>query len=75
MTAATSDPHPSFAALVRARRVARGMTQADVARSSGVHRVAIAQIEGGRGAPSLATAVRLAKALGLTLRLSDVPTT
>lgn len=41
------------------------MTQAALAEAAGVHRIYIAQIEGGTKVPSIATLEKIAKALGV----------
>ena len=46
-------------------RKRRKMTQAALAQKVGVHRIYLAQIEGGTKIPSLATLDKLAKALGV----------
>jgi transcriptional regulator with XRE-family HTH domain len=48
---------------LRALRKWRGWTQADLATRAGLHRVFIAQLEGGHKDPSLTTLEKLAKAL------------
>ncbi|AZV00272.1 helix-turn-helix domain-containing protein [Paracoccus kondratievae] len=52
---------------VRAFRDLRGMTQAALAEASGVNRVYIAEIEGGKKAGSAATLKKLAEALHVDL--------
>ena len=49
-------------ALIRKRRK---MTQAQLAKRAGVHRIYVAQIEGQTKVPSLATLEKLAKALNV----------
>ena len=44
-------------------RTKRKLTQAELARRAGIHRIYLAQIEGQTKVPSLATLERLAKAL------------
>jgi transcriptional regulator with XRE-family HTH domain len=46
-------------------RARRKMTQAALAKAAGVHRIYVAQIEGGAKIPSIATLEKLAKALGV----------
>jgi transcriptional regulator with XRE-family HTH domain len=41
-----------------------GITQAELARRTGIHRPNIARVEAGRHTPSLETVARLAEALG-----------
>ncbi len=52
---------------VRVWRSLRGLTQSDLARTSGVNRVQIADIEAGRKNGSLETVRRLAAALGVAI--------
>jgi DNA-binding XRE family transcriptional regulator len=49
---------------VRDLRVRAGLTQAELARRTGIHRPNIARVEAGRHTPSLETVARLAEALG-----------
>lgn len=53
-------------ARLRALRVAAGLTQAELARRTGIHRPNIARVEAGRHTPSLETLARLAGAIGVT---------
>jgi len=50
---------------LRALRLEAGLTQAEVARRTGIHRPNIARVEGGRHTPSLDTLNRLAEAIGV----------
>lgn len=50
---------------IRRLRVAAGMTQAELARRTGIHRPNIARVEAGRHTPSLETLGRLADAMGI----------
>jgi DNA-binding XRE family transcriptional regulator len=52
-------------ARVRELRVAAGLTQAELARRTGIHRPNIARVEAGRHTPSLETLARLAAAIGV----------
>jgi DNA-binding XRE family transcriptional regulator len=52
-------------ARLRALRVAAGLTQAELARRTGIHRPNIARVEAGRHTPSLETLSRLASAIGV----------
>jgi DNA-binding XRE family transcriptional regulator len=52
-------------ARIRALRRAAGLTQAELARRTGIHRPNIARVEAGRHTPSLETLARLAAALGV----------
>ena len=48
-------------------RKRRNMTQAQLAKRAGVHRIYVAQIEGQTKVPSLATLEKLAKALNVKI--------
>lgn len=51
-------------------RLARGLTQSQLAKKAGLHRVSVAQIESGRREqPTMTTRRRLAKALKIDLQL------
>ncbi|MEM9193698.1 MAG: helix-turn-helix domain-containing protein [Myxococcota bacterium] len=50
---------------LRELRKAAGLTQAEVARRTGIHRPNIARVEAGRHTPSLETLARLATAIGV----------
>jgi DNA-binding XRE family transcriptional regulator len=52
-------------ARIRELRLAAGLTQADLARRTGIHRPNIARVEAGRHTPSLETLARLAAAIGV----------
>lgn len=52
-------------ARVRELRRAAGLTQAELARRTGIHRPNIARVEAGRHTPSLETLARLAAAIGV----------
>ena len=54
-------------ARIKALREARGMTQDELAAASGVHRVTIAKYETTDGGMTIATAAKLAAALGCTI--------
>lgn len=56
-----------IAAQLRATRARRGWTLDELAARSGVSRRLIVQLEQGEGNPSLATLLKLARALGITL--------
>ncbi len=51
---------------LRALRVAAGLTQAELARRTGIHRPNIARVEAGRHTPSLDTLARIAHAIGVS---------
>jgi len=53
-------------ARLRELRMAAGLTQAELARRTGIHRPNIARVEAGRHTPSLETLARLASAIGVT---------
>ena len=58
---------------IRELRLAAGLTQAELARRTGIHRPNIARVEAGRHTPSLETLARLAQAIGVpTTRVLDV---
>lgn len=50
---------------IRELRLAAGLTQAELARRTGIHRPNIARVEAGRHTPSLETLARLASAIGV----------
>jgi len=52
-------------ARIRALRLAAGLTQAELARRTGIHRPNIARVEAGRHTPSLETLARVAAAIGV----------
>ena len=52
-------------ARLRALRLEAGLTQAELARRTGIHRPNIARVEAGRHTPSLETLARLATAIGV----------
>lgn len=52
---------------IRNRRRTLGLTQADIAEATGLSQQAISSIEKGRSLPGLDTAVRIARALGVTV--------
>lgn len=58
---------------LRALRLEAGLTQAELAKRTGIHRPNIARVEAGRHTPSLETLARLASAIGVptTRVLSD----
>lgn len=60
-------------ARIRELRLAAGLTQAELARRTGIHRPNIARVEAGRHTPSLETLARLAAAIGVpTASVLDV---
>ena len=57
----------TIAANVRGLRAARGLSAAGLARASGVARATLAELEAGRGNPTVETLYGLASVLGVTL--------
>jgi putative transcriptional regulator len=57
---------PRLGARLRALRIAAGLTQAELARRTGIHRPNIARVEAGRHTPSLETLGRLTVAIGVS---------
>jgi transcriptional regulator with XRE-family HTH domain len=57
----------TIAANVRRLRAARGLSAAGLARASGVARATLAELEAGRGNPTVETLYGLASVLGVTL--------
>ena len=53
--------------LLKEARQAKGFTQEQLAKASGVHRVTIARIESGKCFPNMDTLEKLASALGVTV--------
>jgi len=53
-------------ARLRQLRLAAGLTQAELARRTGIHRPNIARVEAGRHTPSLETLARIANAIGVS---------
>ena len=60
--------------LIRASRLRRGISQAELARRAGTSQSAVARIEAGRTSPTVETLERLAAALGLQLELDATET-
>lgn len=54
-------------------RAAKGMTQKDLADITGINQADISKLENGNGNPSLRTLERIAKGLGMRLKLEFVP--
>ena len=59
--------HTQFGNRVRELRLARGLSQEELAFRSGVHRTYLGGIEQGKRNPSLRNVAAIAKALGVTL--------
>ncbi|MER3449618.1 MAG: XRE family transcriptional regulator, partial [Chloroflexota bacterium] len=55
---------PKLVSCVRAVRLARGISQAELARRAGITRQALSAVEAGHYLPNTAVALRLARALG-----------
>jgi len=60
-------------ARLRELRLAAGLTQAELARRTGIHRPNIARVEAGRHTPSLETLARIANAIGVSTTHVLVP--
>jgi DNA-binding XRE family transcriptional regulator len=56
---------PTLGSRLRTLRLAAGLTQAQLAERTGIHRPNIARVEAGRHTPSLETIARLAAAIGV----------
>ncbi len=56
---------PTLGGRIRTLRLGAGLTQAELARRTGIHRPNIARVEAGRHTPSLETIARLAAAIGV----------
>jgi transcriptional regulator with XRE-family HTH domain len=54
-------------------RIARGLTQTQLAERAGTSQSSIARLESGKGAPSLSYLTRVAHALGLRVEVRLVP--
>jgi DNA-binding XRE family transcriptional regulator len=63
-------PPEELGTTLRGLRQQRDMTQAELAKRAGVHKIYLAKIEGGRSLPAFKTLQRIAKALGVTLLLA-----
>lgn len=61
-------------AAVRGRRLDMGMSQSDLAGSSGISRKWISEFESGKATAEFALVMRVLEALSLSLELSGVPT-
>lgn len=58
--------HSIVAAGLRSARLARGLTQAELASATGLHVTAVSRFECGNGAPSAANLKALCKALNIS---------
>lgn len=56
----------SFARILRKRRMAKGLSQVDLAASAGIENSYVSRLEGGTRTPSLDVIVRLANAFSIT---------
>ncbi len=65
--------HPAIGRELRARRTAAGRTVASVAVGAGLSVPYIANLENGRGNPTITALTRLAEALGMRLVVTLVP--
>jgi transcriptional regulator with XRE-family HTH domain len=65
--------HPAIGRELRARRTAAGRTVASVASGAGLSVPYIANLENGRGNPTVTALTRLAEALGMRLAVTLVP--
>jgi transcriptional regulator with XRE-family HTH domain len=65
--------HPAIGRELRARRTAAGRTVASVAADAGLSVPYIANLENGRGNPTVTALTRLAEALGVTLAVTLTP--
>lgn len=64
-----NDIYTSIAITVSKARELKGLTQAELARITGIHQAEISKIERGIGNPSVKTLDRIAKGLGVNLEL------
>lgn len=60
------DPLESFAATLRHKRKAKGLSQEELADLSGLHLTAVGRIERAEREPGVRTVYKLARALGLS---------
>ena len=58
---------PTVRNTLRVQRAMRDLTQADLAELAGITRVSVNAIEGGRMVPSVLLALKLARALGVSV--------
>lgn len=63
-------PEYAFRNALTSARVDRGLTQAQLAKLLGMHRSALARLESGDANPTLATLVRVAKALNISFEIT-----
>jgi y4mF family transcriptional regulator len=61
-------------AFLRERRLANGLSQAQLARRAGTSQAFISQLENGEKSPTFDTATRLLRVMGEELRLDTAPT-
>jgi transcriptional regulator with XRE-family HTH domain len=62
---------PTFAELLKQLRADAGLSQAQLAQKAGIHKRAVAKLEYAEREPSLETADRIARALGISLSRFD----
>lgn len=60
-------------AFLRERRIANGLTQAQLARRAGTSQAFVSQVENGEKSPTFDTATRLLRVMGEELRLEAAP--
>lgn len=58
---------PTVSNTIRVQRAMRDLTQADLAERAGITRASVNAIEGGRMIPSIFLALKLARALGVSV--------
>lgn len=58
---------PTVTNSIRVQRATRDLTQADLAERAGITRASVNAIEGGRMIPSILLALKLARALGVSV--------
>lgn len=68
--AITVNPHLSAVVLIRQRRAALGLSQAEVAKRAGLSQQQIARLENPDGNPTVAMLAKVAEALGSRVELS-----
>jgi transcriptional regulator with XRE-family HTH domain len=61
-------------ALIRERRLARGLSQEQLARRAGTSQAAISKLENGETSPSIETLARILRVMGEQLSLTTSPT-
>jgi transcriptional regulator with XRE-family HTH domain len=61
-------------AFLRERRIANGLSQAQLARRAGTSQAFVSQLENGEKSPTFDTATRLLRVMGEDLQLASAPT-